>query len=352
MLFSKKRNQIQEKDQNTIQHLQSDLHVLERKLSDTNQLLDAQARIQSNQLLGTEMLEKIRQSLAEKAEALIEERKDLRKLDQVFSDARLAVERLQSRSQDISEHAQSGAKTAEELSRSAGYIQELISNIQRVSDQTNLLALNAAIEAARAGEQGRGFAVVAAEVRQLAGRAGEASKQIEEIVRNIVAHVDRIHAVVLETLDSATEIAASSVQIDEVVHAMIDNSSHLQIVIRNTTTAAFLNTVKVDHAVWKADVYKHIRDGNFSAHLTNHQECRLGKWYFEGYGASHYSSLSSFQALDAPHCKVHESGLQALEAGQEGNIPAMVAALENMELASQEVVDDIDRLLASVDVSA
>jgi len=62
---------------------------------------------------------------------------------------------------------------------------QALARINDIADQTNLLALNAAIEASRAGDEKGGFSVVADEIRTLAERSSDSSRDVSRWVRQI-----------------------------------------------------------------------------------------------------------------------------------------------------------------------
>jgi PAS domain S-box-containing protein len=90
----------------------------------------------------------------------------------------------------IDEAVSQTAKKMRLLEQSSREIFKIIDLIEEIASQSRLLSLNAAIEAAHAGEAGRGFAVVAEEVRRLADRSTEATKNVSQRVEAIVRETD------------------------------------------------------------------------------------------------------------------------------------------------------------------
>ena len=87
--------------------------------------------------------------------------------------------------ESIAVAVQRASKTVDQLGEYGVQIGDIVKAIDEIAAQTNLLALNAAIEAARAGEQGRGFAVVAENVRSLAERSSESTKEIADLIAKV-----------------------------------------------------------------------------------------------------------------------------------------------------------------------
>ena len=115
-----------------------------------------------------------------------------------------------------------------ELGEQAEGINRIITVIEDIADQTNLLALNAAIEAARAGEAGRGFAVVADEVRKLAEKTMDATRQVVSNIGSIQQSVRKSMGATsqaVELVEESTGLAGQSGQALNTILEMVERTA-------------------------------------------------------------------------------------------------------------------------------
>ncbi|MDG6997665.1 MAG: CHASE3 domain-containing protein [Nitrososphaerota archaeon] len=115
-----------------------------------------------------------------------------------------------------------------EKSQQIGIVLDIVTEL---SEQTNILAINSTIEAAGAGESGKRFAVVADEIRKLADRVSDSTKEIRSLIDVVRGAVN---TTVMATEIGSKAVDAGSEQFADAARAFGEISS----LVTTTTEAA------------------------------------------------------------------------------------------------------------------
>jgi len=134
--------------------------------------------------------------------------------------------------QNLTEDTQQSASRVSNLNERTKQIGSIVGVIEEIAAGTNLLALNASIEAARAGEHGRGFAVVAGEVRRLAERTAQATRQVADLVNGIEEETGLASTGILNACEhanhSAQAVSSLSNTFDHIAKMVIEVEERME----------------------------------------------------------------------------------------------------------------------------
>ena len=172
-----------------VENLGGSMHALRGELANVEDRAASIAQLTDSQQQSTEMIATAMTEMASSANNVADSASDTARntdeADKQSQHTQQLIHNTVDNIQGLAGQLGAASKAVADLDNDVNNIVKVLDVIGDIAEQTNLLALNAAIEAARAGEQGRGFAVVADEVRNLAGRTQDSTKEIQLMINNL-----------------------------------------------------------------------------------------------------------------------------------------------------------------------
>ncbi|WP_375234257.1 CZB domain-containing protein [Arcobacter sp. CECT 8983] len=127
------------------------------------------------------------------------------------------------------------------------------------------------------------------------------------------------------------------------------NSSRSVYEVESVSNKIFINLAKLDHVIYKNNLYQLIFGAEHNFKAVDHHNCRLGKWYDSGLGKEEFSFVPSYRHLEHCHSIVHKEANELAKECSGHEISCSKELIEQkislVEDASEDVFIYLDRIL-------
>ncbi|GIV06091.1 MAG: chemotaxis protein [Fimbriimonadales bacterium] len=246
--------------------------------------------------------------------------------------------------------------------------QEVAQGLQTILHAVDEIAQQVTASAALMQEVQQSADMTLSEIEQIAAIAQQSSAASEQML----ASAETTTQALQQMAALSQQAAANAEQTSQIVQAQIESIQQLN--QRNSETASAverlmfvlgrfrlseqesfeekINTFKRAHLKWVERVERMVHHGEMVTRdqLVSHTKCALGTWYYS-VGQQQFGHLPEFQAIEAPHARLHQIATQAVEAMEQGDKARAEQCLEDIRAVSKEIVNWLDRLYTRVATS-
>ncbi|GBC93935.1 Methyl-accepting chemotaxis protein 4 [bacterium HR15] len=255
----------------------------------------------------------------------------------------------------VSEQVRQTVNELQRIQQAAGATMHEIEQIAAIAQQSSAATQQMLAGSQMATESLNQVAHFADQARATARQLQKGAAQLQQVMEQAAA--------------SSQEIAASVQEIQQVIHHQTLNLNHLarqaEGMLGSAEAVALalgnfrwsgevdlghqINRFKQAHLKWVERVDKMVHQGVMipRSELVSHKHCALGQWYYTT-GQATLGHLPEFQAIEAPHARLHQVAAQAVDAMEQGDKERAAQLLEEIRAISHEIVSRLDALYQAV----
>ncbi|MCS7065734.1 MAG: CZB domain-containing protein, partial [Fimbriimonadales bacterium] len=195
----------------------------------------------------------------------------------------------------------------------------------------------------------------AEQTRTVAHQLRNGAEQLQQMMEQAAATSQQISASAQEIGQTVTYQTIRLRELARQAEGMLGSAEAVALALGNFRWSEegdfeqHITRFKQAHLKWVERVDKMVHEGVMipRSELVSHKHCALGQWYYT-VGQATLGHLPEFQAIEAPHARLHQTAAQAVEAMEQGNRAHAEQLLNEIRAISHEIVSKLDALYHAV----